>query len=103
MIPNASGKLVGGLFASGRIQLKTVKSAIAIPLPGLRTDKDGKAYVLVIAQNKIARRDVTSGTVDEVRQLVAIVTGLEAGDVAIVGPIDGLHVGDPVNVVKREG
>ena len=60
-VPNTGGRLVGGLFASGRVVLRQVASALAVPAPGIRRDADGKAYVLIVADGCIARRDVTTG------------------------------------------
>lgn len=102
-VPNPEGRLVAGLFASGRVVTREARGALALPRSGIRRDDNGTTYVLVVADGRIARRDVTVGLYDEVQNLVEIVAGLAEGDVAIVGPIEGLRVGDPVNIVSREG
>jgi RND family efflux transporter MFP subunit len=102
-VPNAEGRIVAGLFASGRVVTHEAKGALAVPSAGVRRDAQGAAYVLVVAEGKVARRDVTVGVTDEVQGLVEIKTGLQKGDVAIVGPVEGLKVGDLVEIVTREG
>jgi RND family efflux transporter MFP subunit len=101
-VPNADGRIVAGLFASGRVVTHEVKGAIAVPSAGVRRDAQGASYVLVVAQGKVVRRDVTTGVTDEIQGLVEIKTGLQAGDIAIVGPVEGLKAGDLVEIVSRE-
>lgn len=101
-VPNAGGRIVAGLFASGRVVTHEVKGALAVPSAGVRRDAQGATYLLVVAEGKVARRDVTLGVADEVQGLVEIKTGLHQGDVAIVGPVEGLKVGDLVEIVSRE-
>lgn len=101
-LPNADGRVVAGLFASGRIVTREMKGALAVPRPGIRHDDQGRTYVLVVADGRVARRDVTVGTYDEVQNLVEITGGLADGEIAIVGPVEGLKVGDLVEIVSRE-
>ncbi len=101
-VPNPAGRIVAGLFASGRVVTHEVRGALAVPQVGVRHDEQG-AYVLVVAEGKVARRDVTVGLTDEVQNLVEIKNGLQEGDIAIVGPVEGLKVGDLVEIVSREG
>lgn len=102
-VPNPGHRMVGGLFASGRIVLHEARGAVAIPQPGLKADDGGKTYVFVIEEGRVARRDVTAGMVDEARGVVQIIAGLTGGEQVIVGPVEGLKVGDQVQLVGREG
>ncbi len=102
-VPNGGGRIVAGLFASGRVVTHEVKNALAVPSAGVRRDAQGATYVLVVTQGKVERRDVTVGVTDEVQGLVEITNGLAEGDIAIVGPVEGLKVGDLVEIVTREG
>jgi len=101
-VPNPDGRIVAGLFASGRVVTREVKGALAVPRAGVRRDDQGTGYVLVVAQGRVERRDVSIGVFDEVQHLVEITSGLQEGDVAIVGPVEGLQVGDLVEIVSRE-
>jgi multidrug efflux pump subunit AcrA (membrane-fusion protein) len=77
-VANRGGRLVGGLFATGRIVLQDVKNAVAVPRAAVRAAADGQACVLIVG-GKIARRDVTMGAADEQASLVEIKTGLQGG------------------------
>ncbi len=101
IVPNRDGRLVGGLFASGRIVLREVRGAVAIPQSGLRSDAGG-AYVLAVVGNELMRRDVTPGVSDDVAGLVEIVAGLSEGDVIVVGAAEGLAPGQSVGLPGRE-
>jgi RND family efflux transporter MFP subunit len=100
-LANPGSKLVGGLYASGRIVLSEVKGAIAVPAAALHTD-GGQAYVLVIENGRIARRDVTTGATDEQASLVQV-TGLESGETVVLGAANGLEPGQAVTVAGGEG
>ncbi len=102
-VPNREGRLVGGLFASGRIVLHQVKGAVAVPRTAVRTDADGKSYVLVVDGGHVARRDVTTGAADEQSSLVEISAGLAGGEVVIIGPAAGLEPGLAVTIAGGEG
>jgi RND family efflux transporter MFP subunit len=102
-VPNTQRRMVGGLFASGRIVLKDARGAIAIPQAGLKTGDTGETYVFIIEEGRVARRDVTAGIVDEAQGMAQIVSGLAGGEQVIVGPIEGLAVGDLVQLVGKEG
>jgi len=101
-VPNPGTRLFGGLFASGRIVLRQVKGAVAVPQAAVRRDA-GTSYVLVVEQGRVARRDVTTGAADEQTSLVEVKTGLVGGEIVVVGPASGLQVGAPVTIAGGEG
>jgi membrane fusion protein, multidrug efflux system len=102
-VSNGDRRLVGGLFASGRIVLRQVKGAVAVPQTAIRHDAGGKAYVLVVDNGRIGRREVTTGATDEQASLVEITSGLEGGEAVIIGPASGLEPGQRVTVTGGEG
>jgi RND family efflux transporter MFP subunit len=105
-VPNRAGRLVGGLFASGRIVLRQVRGAVAVPETAVRRDAGGaggQAYVLVVDNGRIGRRDVTTGATDEQASLVEITSGLGGGETVVVGPASGLRPGQAVTVTGGEG
>ena len=102
-VPNQGGRLVGGLFASGRLVLRQVKGAVAVPVVGVRRDAESKTYVLVVEAGRIARRDVTTGATDEQAGLVEITYGLAGGEIVLVGPAMGLAPGEAVTIAGGEG
>lgn len=97
-VRNTDGRLVGGLFASGRVVLREVRGAVAVPQAGVRAGENGAAYVWIVEGRKIARRDVTVGVADEAAGLVEIVSGLAGGETVVVGPAEGLRPGQAVTV-----
>jgi len=102
-VPNRGGRLMGGLFASGRVVLREVKGAVAVPLTALRHDASGKPYVLVVERGHIEQRDVTPGATDEQASLVQITAGLTGGETVVVGAASGLEPGQPVTIAGGEG
>ncbi len=102
-VPNRAGRLVGGLFASGRVVLEQVPAALAVPLQAVRADSGGRPYVLIVEQGRLARRDVTTGVADERAGLVEIRSGLSGGETVVVGRAEGLEPGQRVALAGREG
>ena len=102
-VPNRGGRLMGGLFASGRVVLREVKGAVAVPLTALRRDAAGKTYVLIVESGHIARRDVAPGATDEQASLVQITAGLTGGETVVLGAASGLEPGQPVTIAGGEG
>jgi len=102
-VPNRGGRLVGGLFASGRLVVRQVKGAVAVPVAGVRRDAGSKTYVLIVEAGRIARRDVTTGATDDQAGLIEITSGLVGGEIVLVGPAMGLEPGEAVTVAGGEG
>jgi len=101
-IPNAARRLVGGLFVSGRVLTREAANVVAVPLTALRYEGDARTPVVyVIAQGKVARRIVGVGIADEDRRLAQITAGVQAGDIVVVGPIEGLVDGGPVEILGQ--
>jgi len=101
-IPNAGGRLMGGLFASGRVLTQVVANAVAVPAAALRYEGDARTPVVyVVAQGRVSRRTVGVGVSDEDQRLVQITSGVRAGEVVVVGPIEGLTDGAPAEIVAQ--
>ena len=98
-IPNTSGALKGGTFASGRVVGKTAKDAIAIPSAAIRQGRDGAPFVYRIAGSVLEQRKVTLGIVDEITGLAEVRQGLAEGDRVVVGNVGTLGAGMQVQVV----
>jgi membrane fusion protein, multidrug efflux system len=101
-IPNGAGRLVGGMFVSGRVLLREAQGAVAVPRTAVRLEGDaGTPVVYVIAGGKVHRRVVALGVVDEDQNLEQITSGVQAGDLVVVGPVEGLSDGVPVEILGR--
>ena len=102
-VPNADHRFVGGLFASGRIVLREVKGAVAVPQSAIRRDEGSKVYVLVVDGGRIGRREITTGATDEQASLVEVTRGSRAEKRSIVGPAEGLEPGQARDRDRRGG
>ena len=82
-LPNAAGRIVAGQFAHGRIRTGASTKAVVVPVNAVRTgDKD--AYVLVVDGGVVRRRMVVTGACDEDAGVIAITSGLKAGERVVV-------------------
>jgi membrane fusion protein (multidrug efflux system) len=96
-VPNPGQRLVGGLFASGRVVTREVQDAVAVPGAAVRYEGEERTpYVYAVTSGKIARRRVAVGIADDDQALLEITSGVAAGDTLIIGPIEGLADGTPV-------
>jgi len=98
-IPNGRGRLVGGLYASGRAVVHQVRDAVAVPRTAVRYEGTNREPVVyVVAAGRVARRPVTVGAEDLDAGLVQVSDGVGAGETVVIGPVDGLTDGMQVDV-----
>ncbi|HEX6373104.1 MAG TPA: efflux RND transporter periplasmic adaptor subunit [Longimicrobium sp.] len=84
-LPNEGGQLIAGMFASGRVVTAGGRQALVVPSAAVRgTGAD--QHVLVLQGDSVVRRPVTPGPRDDARGVVAIESGLHAGEQVIVSP-----------------
>jgi RND family efflux transporter MFP subunit len=95
-IPNVEQSLLVGLFAQGRVASES-QEALALPLSAvdLRTTQPS---VLRVRDGKLERVPVTLGLRDEVARQVEVRSGLQAGDVVVLGSAKELAEGTRVEV-----
>jgi multidrug efflux system membrane fusion protein len=94
---NADQSLFPSQFVNLRLQLRTIKDAVMVPVTALRNSSTGDfVYVLNGAERTVAVRPVTRGqaTVDKVE----IKTGLKAGEQVITEGADRLKDGARVTL-----
>lgn len=84
-LPNPNGRIVGGVFATGRVLSEVTDSVLAVPSGAVRT-QDGGTYVWVMEENRLERRPVVTGVRDDATGMVEIVSGLSAGDRVLAVP-----------------
>lgn len=98
MLPNDDGRLRGGMFAKVRMAIGGEAPVPALPVTAVQDDR-GQPYVWIIADGKLARRNVTTGARDERAQRVEIRSGL-TGDEQVIGTrFDNLREGMLANIV----
>jgi RND family efflux transporter MFP subunit len=94
VVPNETGQLKPGLFATARIEQASDTPAVLVPVTAVRTIS-GTARVYVVTADRTAEeRIVTTG--QTVGDLVEITTGLEAGETVatsnVTQLVDGVRI-----------
>lgn len=96
-IPNEGNRLVGGLYAQGRIATQS-KTALAAPVSAIDTRYAGTS-VLRVKGGKVERVPVTVGMRDDQAQLIELASGVAAGDTLLLGAAQAITPGTPVRIV----
>ncbi len=92
---NSNGAVVAGQFAHGRIRTGAATTSVVVPFAAVRTGA-AQPYVLVVDGTVVRRRTVVMGTRDEAAGVVAITSGLQAGERIVVAA--GLDIADGAKV-----
>jgi membrane fusion protein (multidrug efflux system) len=95
-IPNASGTLVGGLFATGRLASES-KRGLTAPASAIDL-RSTTPVVMRIRQGKVERVPVQLGLRDEGAERVEITSGVQAGDTLLIGAAQGISSGTIIKV-----
>ncbi|HSK20851.1 MAG TPA: efflux RND transporter periplasmic adaptor subunit [Longimicrobiales bacterium] len=99
-IPNAQNRLVGGLFAEGRIQAET-RAGLTAPATAVQTiagATDGRSEVLRIRGGVVELVEVVTGLRDVESETIEIASGVGAGDTLLIGAARTVMPGTPVVV-----
>lgn len=100
-LPNPNGRIVGGVFATGRVLSSTTDSVLAVPMAAVRTEGQG-TYVWLIEQNRLTRRPVVTGAREDASGLIEIISGVRAGDRVLAAP-GAVEEGTPVRFADAPG
>lgn len=100
-LPNEDGRLRGGMFAKVRLQVGGEAPVAALPITAVQDDR-GQSYVWVIADGKLARRNVVTGVRDERARRIEITSGLSGTEQVIGTKFDNLREGMLANIVSAE-
>jgi membrane fusion protein, multidrug efflux system len=99
-LPNASGRLVAGLFAEGRVATAS-RDALAVPVAAIDRSL-GQPALLRVAGDRVERVPVELGITDENAEKVEIRSGVAAGDVILLGAARAITPGAKV-IVQNAG
>ena len=95
-LPNASGALVGGLFADGHVASE-VRMAPVLPVAAV--DERGlKPYVMRIKNGVVQKTEVELGIRDAATETVEVRNGVQPGDTILLGAARGISEKTPVKV-----
>lgn len=95
-IPNAEGRLVGGLFANGRLASQS-HTGLVVPANAVDARSNIPA-VFRIKGGKVERVPVQLGLRDDAAERIEIASGVQAGDTLLVGAAQGITPGTIVRV-----
>jgi RND family efflux transporter MFP subunit len=102
-IANEGSLLKAGMFARVLLSIIGESELPALPLSAIRSDAGGPSYVWILADGKLARREVTVGRRDERSQLAEIRSGLTPSDQVIATKFDNLKDGLAARVIGAAG
>jgi RND family efflux transporter MFP subunit len=100
-IPNTAGRLVGGLFAEGRVVAASA-SGVVVPTNVVNMSDD-MPWVARVVDNKVERVNVQLGLRDSRTERIQVVSGLSKGDILLRGAAQGIAPGTPVQVSAPAG
>ena len=102
-VPNASGALRGGTFASGRIVTRTVPDALVVASSALRQSQaGGPPIVYRVADQQLEPVSVETGIADQASALTQVTKGLREGDVVVIGNVGTLGKGMKVVMIGTD-
>jgi len=90
-VPNPTGELVPGMYAGALLVLNDERNALAVPVQALVRTEDSVSVLLIDKQNKLEERSVKTGI--EAPDQVEILSGLQEGDLVVVGNRSQLQPG----------
>lgn len=99
-VPNPEGRLLGGLFASGRVIEAVRENAVVVPVSVLRRE-GGEEVVYCVRNGTAVRARVTTGLIDEERGRIELTEGVAGGDSLLAGIVPGLRDGSRVRVLAN--
>jgi RND family efflux transporter MFP subunit len=98
-VPNPSGAIRGGTFATGQVVSRTVENVLAIPRDAIHYSADGSAqYAYRIVNDAIEYATLKTGVTDDRLGLVEVLEGLKAGDRIITGNVGNVGRGMKVSI-----
>ncbi len=98
-VPNPSGAIRGGTFATGQVVSRTVENVLAIPRDAIHYSADGASqYAYRVVNDAIEYATLKLGVTDERLGLVEILDGLKAGDRIITGNVGNVGRGMKVSI-----
>jgi RND family efflux transporter MFP subunit len=98
-VPNPSGAIRGGTFATGQVVSRTVENVLAIPRDAIHYSADGSSqYAYRIVNDVIEFAPLKVGVTDDRLGLVEILEGLKPGDRIITGNVGNVGRGMRVSI-----
>lgn len=97
-VANRGGRLVGGLFAEGRVASSAIE---ALVVPDAAIDQRGITPVVYRVKGGFVEKvPVTLGIHDQQSERMQLTSGVAAGDTLLTGAAQGVTPGTPVSIGK---
>jgi len=97
-LANPGHRIVGGQYARGRIETGGTNTAVVIPEAAITSRSGDSAIVFAVVGNKVARRSVLLGARDEGSGLLAVQSGIQAGERVLLNPSTDVGDGTVVSI-----
>jgi RND family efflux transporter MFP subunit len=99
-LANPGQRIVGGQYARGRIETGGTNTAVVIPEAAITSRSGDSAIVFAVVGNKVARRPVLLGARDEGSGLLAVQSGIQAGERVLLNPSTDVGDGTVVSIAN---
>jgi len=99
-VPNATGALKGGTFATGTVLARTIAGALSVPTSAIRQSVDGKPLVYRVIAGVLDTAQVVLGVQDYRAGIAEVTAGLNEGDSVVSGNVGSLGKGMKVVVLN---
>lgn len=100
LFANKKRLVMPGMYLKARIVQKEKIKALMIPRRAVQEDQSGKFVMLVNAENKVERRDISTGLTSGLD--IQVLKGLEPNDMVITEGIMNVTMGDKVRTILDE-
>ncbi|CCQ89499.1 Efflux transporter, RND family, MFP subunit [Nitrospina gracilis 3/211] len=98
-IPHTLRILLPGQFVRVRVQRDEVRTEKVIPQAAIQQDQTGKFVLVVDAENRVHKRNITTGDKEGVKWIVK--EGLEVGEMVIVEGLQKVRPGTTVEIASK--
>jgi RND family efflux transporter MFP subunit len=92
-LPNQGRRIVGGQYARGRIETGGTTTSVVVPEAAVVSRHADSATVYVVIGNRVARRAIVAGPRDDATGLVAVLSGVKAGERVLLNPSSDIGEG----------
>ncbi|MFZ0908162.1 MAG: efflux RND transporter periplasmic adaptor subunit [Candidatus Acidiferrales bacterium] len=99
-VPNPTGELLPGAYATVNFHVKLVEPPVAIPSNTLIFRSQGTQVAVVTPQGTVHLKSVTLGR--DLGTSMEVLTGVDSNDAIILNPPDSIGEGDVVNVKQDQ-
>ncbi|MCF8719893.1 efflux RND transporter periplasmic adaptor subunit [Nitrospina gracilis] len=98
-IPHTLRILLPGQFVRVRVQRDEVRTEKVIPQAAIQQDQTGKFVLVVDAENRVHKRNITTGEKEGIKWVVK--EGLEVGEMVIVEGLQKVRPGVTVQIASK--